>query len=201
MAREQTRTDKTAGRPAVRSAAEELYLGGVSPEPRPDAFPRLFIDLDVCFQADCRACDAQCSYYYHPDNRGVLSIGELATYALICRRCEHPHCVDACPRDALEQRLDQGKLLIRHNLRCVNCRSCSHACPYGTILPELLPRYAHNCDYCLDRRGEEAEPLCARTCSHGALELRAGDSDLDENTFLVGDHLMVRSRHWRWEKA
>jgi Fe-S-cluster-containing dehydrogenase component len=185
----------------MTTSVEELHHRRVNVEPRPTGENRLFIDLDVCSSSACDACDVRCSYYYHPGNNGVFSIAELATYFLVCRRCEHPHCVSACPYDALEQQLDKGKLLVRHPMRCVECRSCSHACPYGTIYPELVPLLVHNCDFCLDRRDRSGEPLCVATCKRGALAIRSGKEELGENTFLVGDHLIVHSTHWDRSKA
>jgi Fe-S-cluster-containing dehydrogenase component len=162
---------------------------------------RLFIDLDICATGQCKNCDISCSYFYHPNNNGIVSVAELATYALVCRRCEEAHCVNACPVEALEQEKEKDKLLVRHNMRCISCKSCSHACPYGTIYPELLPLLVHTCDFCLDRRGKSGEPLCIKTCHHGALSLKEGDVKPDENTFLVGDNLIVHSTHWEWEKV
>ena len=183
------------------TSAEQLHLGKVNTEPQSGSDLRLYIDLDICSSAACDSCDVQCSYFYHPNNNGIVSVAELATYSLVCRRCEEPHCVNACPREALEQQKDKDKLLVRHTMRCVSCRSCSHACPYGTIYPELVPLLIHNCDFCLDRRDAEKEPLCVTTCSHGALSLKGADVELDENTFLVGDNLIVHSTHWNREKA
>ena len=93
------------------------------------------------------------------------------------------------------------KLLERHNLRCVSCKSCSHACPYGTIYPELVPLLIRNCDFCLDRQNKKNEPLCIQSCSYSALSLKDSDAKLDENNFLVGDNLIVHSAHWDREKA
>lgn len=184
-----------------KSSAEQLHQGKVNLEPQKGPDKRLFIDLDICSTGECEGCDLKCSYFYHPQNNGIVSVAELATYYLVCRRCEEPHCVNACPREALEQQKDKGKLLIRHNLRCVSCKSCSHACPYGTIYPENLPLLVHTCDFCLDRRDQKDEPLCIASCSHGALSLKSADMELDENTFLVGDNLIVHSTHWQWKKA
>jgi Fe-S-cluster-containing dehydrogenase component len=162
---------------------------------------RLFIDLDICAQGECKKCEIACSYFYHPSNNGIISVAELATYALVCRRCEEPHCVNACPVEALEQQKEKEKLLIRHNMRGISCRSCSHACPYGTIYPELVPLLIHNCDFCLDRRNHKDEPLCIKSCPYGALSIRTDEGKLDEHTFLVGDNLIVHSTHWDREKA
>jgi Fe-S-cluster-containing dehydrogenase component len=185
----------------MSTSAEQIHHGKLNLQPRKGGDLRLFIDLDICESGECKECELQCSFYYHPGNNGILSVAELAAYAVVCRRCEEPHCVNACPREALEQQKDKEKLLVRHNLRCVSCRSCSHACPYGTIYPEHVPLLIHNCDFCLDRRGQKDEPLCIKTCRYGALSLKAGDAKPDENTFPVGDLLMVHSTRWEREKV
>ncbi|HPO13393.1 MAG TPA: 4Fe-4S binding protein [Candidatus Hydrogenedentes bacterium] len=185
----------------MTTTVEELYHGKLTQDPSKGNDSRLFVNLDICSSRACFQCTVQCSYFYHPGNNGMLPVMELATYALVCRRCEEPHCVNACPREALEQQKDKGNLLIRHTLRCVSCKTCSHACPYGTIYPEYVPLIIHNCDFCFDRRSAQEGLLCVATCPHGALSLRSGDCDLDENTFLVGDHLIVHSTHWRRENV
>jgi len=185
----------------MTTSAEQVYHGKVNANPQKGEDERLFINLDVCASGQCKECVLECSYYYHPTNNGIISVAELATYALVCRKCENPHCVASCPVDALEQQKDKGKFLMRHNMRCISCKSCSNACPYGVIYPENVPLLIHNCDFCLDRRKDKNEPLCIKSCPYGALSLKAGNAELDENTFLVGDNIIVRSTHWQWEKA
>jgi Fe-S-cluster-containing dehydrogenase component len=183
------------------TSAEQLHQSKLKLKPEKGKDKRLFIDLDICSTGQCEDCVIQCSYFYHPDNNGIISVTELATYSLVCRRCESAHCVSSCPVEALEQQKDKNKLLIRHNMRCISCKSCSHACPYGVIYPELVPSLIHNCDFCLDRRDEKDEPLCITTCPYGALSLKSGNMKLDEHTFLVGANIIVHSTHWQWEKA
>lgn len=185
----------------MSTSAEQIHDRKFNAESKKGEDKRLFIDLDVCAAGRCKDCVIKCSYFYHPDNNGIISIVELATYALVCRRCEEPHCVASCPVEALEQQKDKDKLLMRHNMRCISCKSCSHACPYGAIYPENVPLLIHNCDFCLDRRSQKDEPLCITTCPYGALSLKKGDIKLDEHTFLAGDNIIVHSTHWEWEKA
>lgn len=185
----------------TNTSAEELHQTKLNLQPFKAKDKRLFIDLDVCSTGQCKKCEIECSFYYHPNNNGIISVTELATYVLVCRRCEEPHCVNACPQDALEQQKDKDKLLIRHNMRCISCKSCSHACPYGSIYPENVPLLIHNCDFCLDRRNQSDEPLCIKTCPYGALSLKGADIQLDQDTFLVGDNIIVHSVHWQREKA
>ena len=154
-------------------------------------FMRLLINLDIC--SECPGCVVGCSYYYHLDNRGIDRLRELATYSLVCRHCEEGTCVQACPVEALE-RGDDG-VLIRHTMRCIGCKSCAHACPFGTIYTELLPYTLSGCDFCLDRADAEA-PLCVRTCPYGALDYRETEEDIAGGIYHVGEHLAVVSHHW-----
>ena len=186
------------------TSAEQLHQGKLNIEAKPGKDKRLFIDLDICAAGECQNCKLECSYFYHnqdPVNNGIVSVAELATYALVCRRCQEPHCVNACPFEALEQQKEKDNLLIRHNMLCVSCKTCSHACPYGTIYPEHVPYLIHNCDFCLDRRDQNNEPLCIKSCPHGALKLVNSDDSVAEDSFLVGDNLIVHSTHWDREKV
>jgi len=108
---------------------------------------KLVLNLDIC--SACPQCVVGCSYYYHHSNRGIDRLRELAAYALVCRRCEYGTCVQACPVEALER--DARGVLERHQMRCIGCRSCAHACPFGTIYAELLPYQLSGCDLCFDR--------------------------------------------------
>ncbi|MDD5558000.1 MAG: 4Fe-4S binding protein [bacterium] len=152
---------------------------------------RLVLNLDIC--SACPACVIECSYYYHPGNRGVDRLRELATYALVCRRCEDGTCVRACPVEALER--DEAGVLERHSMRCIGCHSCAHACPFGTIYTDLLPYGLSGCDLCLDRSAADP-PLCVRTCPYGALEYREIEGDAAAGIHLLDDRLAVISHHW-----
>jgi Fe-S-cluster-containing dehydrogenase component len=186
----------------MNTSAEQLHHSKLNMNPEQKKDSKLFVDLDICSKNSCKDCEIKCSYLYHTENNGIASIRELANYFLVCRKCEEPHCVNACPVDALEQQKDKNKLLVRHNMRCISCKSCSYACPYGTIYPENLPYLIKNCDFCVDRR--EKEPLCISSCSYNAISIKTinkEDKKLDENTYLVGDNLVIHSTHWEWEKA
>ena len=152
---------------------------------------RLVIDLDKCDR--CDHCGVSCSYFYRPHatDHGVLTLRERATFALVCRRCEEPSCVDACPFNALERQGDG--VLKRHNLRCVSCKLCVHACPFGTIYPDMVPFYATPCSFCLGPT--DSEPPCARSCGRGALAYREVDPE-EPRLHILDENLAVRSAKW-----
>lgn len=157
---------------------------------------KLVIDLDRC--ESCDTCAVSCAYFYraHATEHGAISLRERATFALVCRRCEEPSCVDACRFEALERRSDG--VLERHNLRCVSCRCCAQACPFGTIYEDLLTFYATPCDYCLRLRGET--PPCVEGCSRGAIAYREVE-DSEEHVHVVDTHLAVQARAWQRKEA
>ena len=99
------------------TSAQQLHNRKFNPEPGTSGNLKLFIDLDICFSGECKNCNLQCSYFYHPLNNGINSVAELATYALVCRRCEEPHCVNACPVEALEQQEEKNKRCCQKGIR------------------------------------------------------------------------------------
>lgn len=153
---------------------------------------RLFIDLTKC--DGCEKCQVQCGAFYRGTaaDHGMLALREFVTFALVCRRCEEPCCVGACRFSALERQADG--LLKRYNMRCVSCKCCSHACPFGTIYPETVPFYVTNCDFCVTSNGEN--PPCAVSCEHKAIEYREVEESPKESTYLLGEHLAVRAPKW-----
>jgi Fe-S-cluster-containing dehydrogenase component len=157
---------------------------------------RLFIDLEICRR--CARCEAACSYYYHPSNDGIRSLREWAEFAVTCRKCELAPCVQACPVDALEKQEDG--VVKRYNLRCVACRTCSYACPFGTILPEVIPYAVSHCDFCLGRLGEGEHPLCVGGCGERAVRYGEFEPDPKQHRFQVGEHLIVHSVPWKKEE-
>ena len=121
---------------------------------------RLFIDLEICYK--CKECKADCSYFYHPENKGAVNLIEMASKMFICRKCEEAPCVNACPNEALEKKEDGT--LMRHNMLCTGCQTCTLACPFGVAYPEIVPYKESHCDYCVGRTNGKP-PLCVETCS------------------------------------
>lgn len=158
---------------------------------------RIFIDLTKC--NECEACTVQCAYFYRPNaaDHGVLRLRELASFAVFCRRCEDASCVAACRFEALERQEDG--VLKRYNLRCVSCKCCSHACPFGTILPDTVPFYVTQCDYCLKK--SDGEPPCIVGCVKGAIEYREVEESPEDDIYVVNDYLAVRSPKWEKENV
>ncbi len=101
--------------------------------------------------------------YQSPDS------SETAFVKAQCVHCNEPACVSVCPVAALEK-LPSGPV-IYHTDRCIGCRYCMAACPYG------IPRYQwtktwpliQKCDFCANRLSAGKNPACTDACPTGAL--------------------------------
>ncbi|MFH1777175.1 MAG: 4Fe-4S dicluster domain-containing protein [Candidatus Omnitrophota bacterium] len=85
-------------------------------------------------------------------------------YALRCRHCEDPKCVEACMSACLSY--DQKTKQVVHNKeKCVGCWMCVMVCPYGAIRPNAYTKTPVRCDLCAD----EDIPRCVLACPTKAL--------------------------------
>ncbi len=155
---------------------------------------RLFIDLDIC--NSCAACRACCDYFYHPQNDGITSLREYATFATICRHCEQAPCVNSCYHNALERAADGH--IKRYKMRCTSCKSCSVACPFGIIFQDFIPYLDSACDFCLGKVSGGI-PKCAGDCPKNAVSVKEVVEDPEHDIYLVGEHLAVHTRKWSRE--
>jgi len=159
---------------------------------------RLYIDIPALIAANVDAGQIECEYFYHRRNSGQFSLLEVAEFAVYCRQCPDAFCVNACPKEALEREPDG--VIKRHNMRCVGCKSCILACPFGTIFPEVLNYVTAQCDLCLRQLQQNPDycPRCVQTAPPGTFAMQAIEaSDPSRHIYLVGEHLAIRSHHWR----
>ena len=150
---------------------------------------RLFIDLDKCNQ--CKECKVYCDYFYHPQNNGIASLREYATFVLFCRHCEEAPCVNSCYHNALKK--DENGILRRARFLCTSCKTCSIACPFGVILVDFLQFLDSKCDFCIGKD----KLICIQTCPYKAIEVKdIKEENIKEGIYFVSDKLAVHSKKW-----
>ncbi len=89
-----------------------------------------------------------------------------------CMHCVEPACASGCVVRALEK--TKNGPVIYHADRCLGCRYCMIACPFG------VPKYqftkavpiVRKCTFCAERQAEGKPPACAEACPNGALHVR-----------------------------
>ncbi len=157
---------------------------------------RIVLDLTKC--QGCDECTVRCNYFYRPHeaDQGLQTLKERATFMIVCRRCEQASCIAACPCQALERQADG--VIKRYNLRCVSCKLCTQACPFGTIYPEMVGFYVTTCDYCRGRQPES--PPCVEGCVRDAIAYR--EVALEEpDLHIIDEYLAVIGPRWEKESV
>lgn len=85
-----------------------------------------------------------------------------------CQHCEDAPCVTVCPTGAIRRRGESGPVLLDAD-RCIGCRFCVLACPFGVIELARDGKAVVKCDLCIERTEAGQEPACVSACPTGAL--------------------------------
>ena len=123
----------------------------------------LVIDLNVC--VGCHACVTSCKEWNTSGSAGPLAdfnpydkdptgtffnrvqtfeVGQYPDTQTVhfpksCLHCEDPPCVPVCPTGASYKRAEDGIVLVDYD-KCIGCKYCAWACPYGAREIDELPR-------------------------------------------------------------
>mgnify|MGYP005814845721 FL=1 len=103
--------------------------------------------------------------------------------SIACNHCEKPICMEVCPTTAIHKR-DDGIVLI-DAAKCVGCRYCEWACPYGAPHFDSTAGVMTKCNFCYDLIDQGQNPACVDACpmrvlNYGELsDLRAKYGDLN----------------------
>lgn len=121
---------------------------------------------------------------------------EHRPFLVLCNHCENPPCVRVCPTKATFKRKEDGLVLMDYH-RCIGCRFCMAACPYGArsfnykdprpFIKEVNPKFptrmigvVEKCTFCSERLDKGLPPACAEA-SNGAIvfgDLNNPDSEI-----------------------
>jgi formate dehydrogenase iron-sulfur subunit len=142
---------------------------------------RAAILTDVTKCIGCGQCELACKKANHlPDDvprrwdagdgltaRNWTSIvsGPKQSYARKqCRHCLEPACVSACPVGAMHK--TEIGAVIYDSAKCMGCRYCMMACPYGIPRYEWASAvpYVRKCILCYDRIRAGQQPACTEVC-------------------------------------
>jgi molybdopterin-containing oxidoreductase family iron-sulfur binding subunit len=123
---------------------------------------------------------------------------------VLCNHCDNPPCVRVCPTQATWKREDGIVMMDWH--RCIGCRYCVAACPYGSRSFNWLDPRAHiaalnpdfptrtkgvveKCNLCEERLAKGLRPACVEACPEKALAF----GNLEDPASEV--RALLRTRH------
>ncbi|TVM16827.1 4Fe-4S ferredoxin [Oceanidesulfovibrio indonesiensis] len=136
---------------------------------------------------------------------------EMMDFLLLCNHCENPPCVRVCPTKATFQR-DHDGIVIMDMHRCIGCRFCMAACPYGARSfnfanprpyidgAKLNPDYptrmrgvVEKCNFCAERLAKGQMPACVEA-SEGAMLFGDLDDPNSEVRKALRENFSIRRK-------
>jgi DMSO reductase family type II enzyme iron-sulfur subunit len=81
----------------------------------------------------------------------------------LCNHCTRPICIEACPRNAMYKRKEDG-IVLRDETRCRGYQFCLEACPYKKVYFNYVKKISQQCIFCFPRIEKGVAPACARQC-------------------------------------
>lgn len=108
-----------------------------------------------------------------------------------CLHCETPACVTVCPTGASYKRAEDGIVLVDED-KCIGCKLCSWACPYGAREYSEVEGVMKKCTLCVDRIYNaqldpvDRVPACVQACPTKARHFGdLGDPDSDVSKLVA----------------
>lgn len=95
---------------------------------------------------------------------GFLVPNNVTAYSIsfACMHCEKAVCMEVCPVSAISKR-DDGVVLI-DQAKCIGCRYCQWACPYGAPQFREDLGVMTKCTFCEDLLAQGQNPACVDAC-------------------------------------
>ena len=143
---------------------------------------RIVIHEENCIA--CRLCEVHC-LVQHSRSHDIIKAFKVeqsramprvtveesgpVSFALQCRQCLEPSCLEACISGAMHRDEKTGAVVCDEDV-CVGCWMCIMVCPTGSIRQNLdasssRGRIASKCDLCY----ETGTPACVAHCPNEAL--------------------------------
>ena len=139
----------------------------------------LMIHPDKC--TGCHNCSLACSYGHEGQFRPAGTRVHVYTWEregfsvpMMCQQCDEASCMKVCPTGALS-RLKGTAMVDYDRSKCIGCRMCTMACPFGNAVYDSVSGAILKCDQC------NGSPECVKFCPSQALE-------------FIDDNIATRSR-------
>lgn len=138
------------------------------------AIKTLFIDPARCI--GCRACEAGCRECDTHKGESMVMVDfvdrgiSVATQPTVCMHCEDPvaPCAQVCPAQAILIS-PEGVVQQADPSRCIGCKNCVYACPFGVPKFDAEAKLMKKCNLCYDRTVQGLKPWCAQACPTQAI--------------------------------
>jgi len=138
------------------------------------AIKTVFVDPARCI--GCRSCEAACRECDSHKGESMIMVDfiqrtwTVATQPTLCMHCSDPvaPCAQVCPVLAILI-TPEGVVQQAEPSRCIGCRNCVYACPFGVPKFDVEARLMKKCNLCFDRTSQGLQPWCTQACPTQAI--------------------------------
>jgi anaerobic carbon-monoxide dehydrogenase iron sulfur subunit len=141
----------------------------------------IVVNINKCMA--CKSCELACALVHSksqtiadaitetPKPQRMVTVEQVGDKGvpMQCRHCENAPCIAVCPTAALHRHEIYDPVLIDRE-RCIGCRFCLTACPFGVIDMARDGKAVVKCDLCMKRTQAGEMPACVASCPTGALQ-------------------------------
>ena len=131
---------------------------------------RMYVEISKCIA--CNTCQLACSFSEYKPGQNmrntrvhVYKMKEEKGVPVLCLECEEAACVKVCPTKALFRDESLGIVDVDQE-KCISCKMCVAACPFGNIVLDTKESKIAKCDLC------HGNHLCSAFCPTGALQYK-----------------------------
>jgi Fe-S-cluster-containing hydrogenase component 2 len=116
----------------------------------------------------CGKCELACAFAHGSEGKpsktriNIFRRGPELGTPIVCFQCDEAACSEICPTEALVRNHETGAIEMLRS-RCIQCRMCVAACPFGNMLWDEAYGCVQKCDLC------GGDPKCVPFCPTGAL--------------------------------
>lgn len=129
---------------------------------------------------------------------------------VLCNHCDNPPCTRVCPTQATWKRESDGVVMMDWH-RCIGCRYCVVACPYGSRsfnwrdprpyiadahadFPTRMRGVVEKCTLCEERLAKGQLPACVEACENGEIVFGDLENPNSEVRRLLRDNFTIRRK-------
>ena len=136
----------------------------------------IVVNLDRC--TGCYSCEITCKmendialgeHWNKMLQRGPFGdYPNMTRYPLptMCQQCADAPCVHVCPTGASYR--DGNNVVLIDREKCIGCKYCMMACPYGVRDWNKASKTVEKCTLCGHLTANGELPACVKSCSAGA---------------------------------
>ncbi|MEN6460540.1 MAG: 4Fe-4S dicluster domain-containing protein [Syntrophomonas sp.] len=124
----------------------------------------------------CRTCELTCSFFHTGESNPmrsritVINFDKVGFAApIVCQQCSSAACMAVCPVGAITKDAATGAMTV-DDAKCLRCKMCTIACPFGATLYDYQSDIVAKCDLC------GGDPECVKLCPSGAISYQEANA-------------------------